>query len=146
MYCTYFLWAPHGKTTESYSYKMHSCNLSVRPHGFQQRHKLWGSERMECFKNPLWSSTYMASFISKYLHAACGLQEYVVLCVFEKKRENLSPLFQWSLNVRLCVCILFLSSKMNACDINTITGVLPHLKWCVWGRLVSFWETQHCWH
>lgn len=30
---------------------------------------------------------------------------------------------------------LRLSNEVNAIDINTITGVFPHLQWCVWGGL-----------
>lgn len=147
MYSTYFLRVPHGKTTGSYSYKMHSCNLSVRPHGFQQRHKLWCSERMERFKNPLWSWSCMASVISKYLHAACGLQEYVVLCVCLRKSETFFSWAEtWIWDYVWALLTLFLSSEVNASDIHAFTGVFPHFQWRVWGTLVKYWEMQHCWH
>ncbi len=137
MLCTYFFREPHGKTTESYSFKMHSCNLSVRPHRFQQRHKLQCCEWMECFKNPLWSRSYMASIISKYLHTACRLQEYTVLCAFEKKRENLFLWVEWSWNVRLCVRILehYYQAAKWMSDINTVTCVFPHFQRCAQSRI-----------
>lgn len=67
------------ETAESYGDKTHPCNLSARPHGFQQRHELRRRERTESFKNPLWRQ--------KYPHAACALQGDAVLDAFEKKRK-----------------------------------------------------------
>lgn len=138
MHWTYSVKDPHGKTTESYSYKMYNCNPYLRPHGFQQQQKLWCSERMDRFKNPLWSWTYMAGFILKFFFASSVRSEGI--CAFEKEREKRReiPLAGRSLNARIYGCVP-LPKTMRWLFLTT-TGVFPSLHWCVGCRPVNYWE------